>query len=329
MAKLTDKNRLLIVKPDLCKEWNYKKNGDLNPEDVSYGSHKKIWWVCEKKHEWAATVNDRYNKQSGCPYCSGKIVCKDNCLAVINPKFIKEWHLAKNNKLTPYNITFNSSERVWWKCCKCKNEWNASVYTRIRGHNCPYCSGHKVSDTNRLNMYYPKLIEEWNFKKNKKRPSEYSYGSRAKVWWVCRKCNFEWISVIKARTILKSGCPNCRGIALKGGIHCDSIVEAFFYLKYKSSGLKFQHNKRYPKKNNYRLGSKGNARYDFYFLKNNKYVEVTSYSKNEKWWFSYLRNIVKKRKYVKNILGGEFEFIQAKLTKKQLDFVKKYSENYL
>ena len=49
MAKLNDKNRLLIVKPDLCKEWNYKKNGDLNPEDVSYGSHKKIWWVCEKK----------------------------------------------------------------------------------------------------------------------------------------------------------------------------------------------------------------------------------------------------------------------------------------
>lgn len=32
-------------RPDLAKEWNYEKNGDLKPEDVSYGSNKKVWWI--------------------------------------------------------------------------------------------------------------------------------------------------------------------------------------------------------------------------------------------------------------------------------------------
>lgn len=36
---------LAEARPDLAKEWNYEKNGDLRPEDVSCGSNKKIWWI--------------------------------------------------------------------------------------------------------------------------------------------------------------------------------------------------------------------------------------------------------------------------------------------
>ena len=32
---------LAEARPDLAKEWNYEKNGDLRPEDMSYGSKKK------------------------------------------------------------------------------------------------------------------------------------------------------------------------------------------------------------------------------------------------------------------------------------------------
>lgn len=35
---------LAEARPDLAKEWNYEKNGDLKPEDVSCGSGKKVWW---------------------------------------------------------------------------------------------------------------------------------------------------------------------------------------------------------------------------------------------------------------------------------------------
>jgi len=32
---------------------------------------KKIWWKCEKGHEWQATVSNG-NDSRGCPYCAAK-----------------------------------------------------------------------------------------------------------------------------------------------------------------------------------------------------------------------------------------------------------------
>ena len=57
--KLTDKNRLSIVNSELCKEWDYDKNGDLTPDNVSYGSNKKVWWKCKKGHEWEGDIYKR------------------------------------------------------------------------------------------------------------------------------------------------------------------------------------------------------------------------------------------------------------------------------
>ena len=37
--------------PNLVKEWDYEKNGTLTPFNISYGSNKKVWWMCENKHK--------------------------------------------------------------------------------------------------------------------------------------------------------------------------------------------------------------------------------------------------------------------------------------
>jgi hypothetical protein len=69
---VTDKNRLLIIYPEVAAEWHPTKNGDLTPNDVSFGSNKKIWWFCSKddcRHEWDAPVSSRTNGGSGCPAC--------------------------------------------------------------------------------------------------------------------------------------------------------------------------------------------------------------------------------------------------------------------
>ena len=64
-------NDFATINPQLASEWNYEKNGDLRPEDFAVASNKKIWWVCNKGHEWQATINNR-NNGTGCPYCSNK-----------------------------------------------------------------------------------------------------------------------------------------------------------------------------------------------------------------------------------------------------------------
>ena len=53
----------------LLKEWNYKKNGDLTPQQVTEGSNKYVWWVCSKcGHEWEAKILNRANGRK-CPLC--------------------------------------------------------------------------------------------------------------------------------------------------------------------------------------------------------------------------------------------------------------------
>lgn len=56
--------------PDLAKEWHPTKNGKLKPEDVTYGSNKKVWWKCKKNHEWETAVCNRTSLNRACPFCS-------------------------------------------------------------------------------------------------------------------------------------------------------------------------------------------------------------------------------------------------------------------
>ncbi len=44
------------------------KNGDLTPAEVLPGSHRKVWWRCDRGHVWQADINSRV-KGSGCPVC--------------------------------------------------------------------------------------------------------------------------------------------------------------------------------------------------------------------------------------------------------------------
>ena len=62
-------NDLATINPDLALEWHPTKNGDLLPSMVSSGSHKKVWWLCKKGHEWQAKVENR-NARNGCPQCA-------------------------------------------------------------------------------------------------------------------------------------------------------------------------------------------------------------------------------------------------------------------
>ncbi|MBQ6783112.1 MAG: zinc-ribbon domain-containing protein [Acholeplasmatales bacterium] len=56
------------------------------------------------------------------------------------------------------------------------------------------------------------LINEFDSNKNTNLISNFSYGSSAKVWWKCSKCNHSWMATIYHRTKRNSGCPMCNGV---------------------------------------------------------------------------------------------------------------------
>ena len=61
-------NDLKTRYPDLCKQWNIKKN-KVGPEEYLPSSNKKVWWKCENGHSWSAVISSRVNNGRGCPLC--------------------------------------------------------------------------------------------------------------------------------------------------------------------------------------------------------------------------------------------------------------------
>ena len=135
-------NDLQTINPVLAKEWNYEKNGKLKPEDYTINSNKKVWWKCNKGHEWQAVIANR-NNGKGCPYCSGRYAVNGkNDLQTVNPTLAKEWNYEKNSGLTPMNVMPNTNKKVWWKCSK-GHEWQAVIANRNNGDGCPICNSER------------------------------------------------------------------------------------------------------------------------------------------------------------------------------------------
>ncbi len=203
-------NDLKTVNPLLAKEWNYDKNSGLCPEDFMPNSNKSVWWICNKGHEWQATIVSR-NGGNRCPYCSGHKVLKGyNDLQTVNPILSKEWNYGKNGALRPVHFTANSGQKIWWKCNK-GHEWQATIDGRNRGSGCPYCTGHKVlMGYNDLQTLNPTLAREWNYEKNPGlTPTKVMLKSGKKVWWKCDE-GHEWQATVASRSDGR-GCPYCSG----------------------------------------------------------------------------------------------------------------------
>lgn len=210
--KVCKDNCLSARNPNLTKEWHPSKNGELTPQNVTSGSGKKIWWLCEKGHEWESAVDNR-NKGQGCPYCTSKKACIDNCLATHYPELVKEWHPKKNGDLLPTQFTPGSKIKIWWICSKNKqHEWNTMILHRARKNSgCPFCSGHKASLTDNLKLSAPHLIDEFDYERNYPLiPEELKPYSARQVWWICQKNTKEhsWLAPVASRTS-GNGCPYC------------------------------------------------------------------------------------------------------------------------
>ena len=218
---------LLTTNPELISEWNYEKNTLLTPNMVKAGSSDKVWWICDKGHEWQAVISSRTVNESGCPFCSGRYAIQgENDLMSVDSPLLKEWNYDRNGRLTPSDFKEHSARKIWWKCKK-GHEWCSSISDRSRGDGCPYCSGKRVlvgfNDLAHINPY---IAKEWNYEKNgNKIPQKYTCKSGIKVWRKCEK-GHEWKTSISNRS-RGDGCPKCNS-----GIRTSFPEQAiYFYVK--------------------------------------------------------------------------------------------------
>lgn len=222
-------NDLQTKRPELLIDWDYTENAAHNiyPNKIQYNSGTKVFWKCHKcGYKWAISLNSRTTNGNGCIQCgyvAGKLLKQQNLLnkqgCINDPLLLKEWDYAKNSLigLFPDKLVAGSNKSAYWICSTCGYEWKAPIARRSKGAGCRKCAdktnptlirktlrekGHELDN--------PLLIQEWDYDKNIHEPSEYTFGSKEKVYWICSKCNYSWQATIYSRN-KGAGCPACAG----------------------------------------------------------------------------------------------------------------------
>lgn len=218
-------------------QWHPTKNGDLRPENFSFGSERVVWWLCPKStcaegcpHEWATEISKRLKRgvDAGCPFCAinHKSVCVHNSIVTTHPHLMTEWDYKKNVGLSPEKLIAGSCQKVWWKCVKgceygCEHSWLARISDRINSNTgCPYCCSQRqkfcVHQT--ISYSHPTIAAEWHPTKNSDlKPDQFISGSDRRIWWkCCVNDKHEWITSISNRVTNKTGCPHCRNNKTEG-----------------------------------------------------------------------------------------------------------------
>lgn len=210
--KVLPEESLAELFPQLLLEWNYQKN-KFDPFSLSCGSGKKIWWKCEKGHEWRTMIIHRTKNGTGCPYCCNQKTCEDNSFLSTNSPILSEWHPTKNVGIEPSQLVPNSHKKVWWKCPVAEDhEWETKMSGRFKKNGntgCPCCAGRKIVLSNCLATTHPSVAKEWHQTKNEISAYDVTYASGKKAWFQCKNDpTHVWQTKIECRT-RGQGCPLC------------------------------------------------------------------------------------------------------------------------
>ena len=203
----------------LCKEakemWDWEKNKNINPYNTLTGSAKKAWFKCEKGHSFSRAIHLFVENQT-CPDCR-----KEKYAVVNYPHMVKQWHFKKNKNFDINMTSATSDKVVWWLCKKCGYEWQAEIATRkISKGLCPCCEHRTVVVKGITDLFtmVPELKQDYDFSKNTNiNPDELSVTSNIPVWWLCKKCAYEWQTSPNSRVIATEygykirNCPVCAG----------------------------------------------------------------------------------------------------------------------
>lgn len=95
---VTPETSLKAKNPTLVKQWHPDKN-DISPEEASPHSGQRVWWMCEKGHEWDAVIYSR-TRGHGCPRC------------VMHGTSLPEIELADRIEAAGYTIERNTRQII-------------------------------------------------------------------------------------------------------------------------------------------------------------------------------------------------------------------------
>lgn len=187
--------------PEIAAEWDYDKNFPLTPSTVAPRSNKKAFFICPEGHGSTESYISNRTAGNGCPECgrqrsataTSTRAAARGSLKEVNPALVPEWN-TELNTISPEDVSFGSTKKVWWNCTAGHEPFLAQVARRHRGHGCPGCanirraaairySGPKPGSS--LADKRPDLIREWDTERNTLTPADVTPSSHQMVHWIC------------------------------------------------------------------------------------------------------------------------------------------------
>ena len=228
-----------LLRPALQKQWDHAANAHLGTIVIKPQTHKRVAWRCDAcpdgyPHHWTAPVHNRTNG-TGCPQCSGRKVCKHNCLATVAPWAAAQWDYEANAALgTPDTVVAHSHQPACWHCQVCGHRWTATPDTRVNMQTgCRQCAprGTLIRHPTFAECQHP-LLQQWDHKRNAacgNYPHNTKLKSNKRIYWLCSKCpagqEHSWSAQASKRTSRKpTGCPLCTG---QVACRCNSLQALF------------------------------------------------------------------------------------------------------
>ncbi len=196
---------------DLLQEWD--PTNKISPNQISFGSHKSVNWICKKGHIYAKDIHSRC-QGTGCSTCSGIKFTHKGKLFEEYPFLIHELDLNKNDYASVKNLTCGSSKEIIW-ICKHGHSYPMSAARKIFSKGCPFCSNKRLLiGVNDLETWCIEngrtfIIDDWDYSKNTIQPKEIMFGSNKKVYFKCHICGHEWKTPLNSRTKQHTDCKKC------------------------------------------------------------------------------------------------------------------------
>ena len=154
-------NDLASQCPEAAAMWSSKNK--LSASEVTARNHKKVFFKCRDcGQEFEATIANVTiaidNGTTGCPVCKGyKVIPGINDLASKCPEAAAMW--SSKNKLSASEVTVTSSQKAFFKCRDCGQEFEAPIANVVRsvGNNftgCYDCKMRKVNVISKPEWFY-------------------------------------------------------------------------------------------------------------------------------------------------------------------------------
>ncbi len=108
-------NNLLVLYPDLCKEWDYERN-IKTPDCYVPGSNEKVHWICllDDSHKYFTSIISKTNRNN-CRVCnmsSGERLVR-LVLMNLNIEYEYEWIYTEMIPNKRYDFCFTYNDQVW------------------------------------------------------------------------------------------------------------------------------------------------------------------------------------------------------------------------